>query len=123
MQINKVLSDMETLSKHVLYVANSCNTLHQKYTKTCGLNEIKDNSMEKIMVHLYNMLSNIGKNIKEHMGVIKEFSNEYIQSSIRSWEEFLLHDKRYQREFENYLAFKSELIRKKERYFNDVTKW
>jgi len=37
-QINKVLSDMETLSKHVLYVSNSCGTLHQKYTKICGLN-------------------------------------------------------------------------------------
>jgi len=69
------------------------------------------------------MLSNIGKNIKEHMSVIKEFSDDYIQSSIRSWEEFLLHDKRYQREMENYLTFKTDLLRKKERCFSDVTKW
>jgi hypothetical protein len=69
--------------------------------------------MENIMVLLYNMLSNIGKNIKDHMTVIKEFSDEYVHSSIRSWEEFLLHDKRYQKEFDAYLNFKSELGRKK----------
>jgi hypothetical protein len=104
---------METLSKHVLYVSNSCGALHQKYTKICGLNEISSNGMENIMVLLYNMLSNIGKNIKDHMTVIKEFSDEYVHSSIRSWEEFLLHDKRYQKEFDAYLNFKSELVRKK----------
>jgi len=54
-----------------LYVSNSCGTLHQKYTKICGLNDIKNNNMETIMICLYNMLSNIGKNIKDHMTVIK----------------------------------------------------
>ena len=91
--------------------------------KICGLNEIKSNGMENIMVLLYNMLSNVGKNIKDHMAVIKGFSDEYIHSSIRSWEEFLLHDKRYQKEFDTYLNFKSELVKKKERYINDVSKW
>ena len=43
------------------------------------------------------MLSNIGKNIKEHIGVIKEFSDEFVRNNIKSWEEFILHDKRYQR--------------------------
>lgn len=62
---------METLSKHVLYVSNSCATLHQKYTKICGLNEIKDSNMDNLMIYLYNMLSNVGKNVKEHMSVIK----------------------------------------------------
>lgn len=37
-------------------------------------------------IYLYNMLSNIGKNIKEHIGVIKEFSDEFIKSNIKSWE-------------------------------------
>lgn len=60
--------------------------LHQKYTKICGLNEIKDSSMENLMIYLYNMLSNIGKNIKEHMGVIKEFSDEFVKNNIKSWE-------------------------------------
>jgi hypothetical protein len=65
--------------------------------KICGLNEINSNGMENIMVLLYNMLSNVGNNIKQHMLVIKEFSNQYVHSSIRAWEEFLLHDKRYQK--------------------------
>jgi len=65
------MSDMETLSKHVLYVSNSCGVLHQKYTKICGLNEIKDNSMEAIMIYLNNMFSSIGKNIKEQINFVQ----------------------------------------------------
>lgn len=53
--------------------------------KICGLNDIKDSTMDIIMSCLNNMLSNIGKSIKDQMGLIKEFSDDYIQYSIRSW--------------------------------------
>ena len=81
----------------MLYISNSCGTLHQKYMKISGLNDIKDSTMDIIMSCLNNMLSNIGKSIKDQMGLIKEFSDDYIQYSIRSWEEYLLHDKKYQK--------------------------
>jgi hypothetical protein len=53
--------------------------------------------MDTIMIYLNNLFASVGKNIKEQMDLIKQFSDEFIQSDIRSWEEFLLHDKRYQR--------------------------
>lgn len=65
--------------------------------KISGLNDIKDSTMDIIMSCLNNMLSNIGKSIKDQMALIKEFSDDYIQYSIRSWEEYLLHDKKYQK--------------------------
>lgn len=54
---------------------------------------------------------------------IKDFSNLFVRPAENDWNQFVVHDKRQQAETINYLNFKLALLKKKEKYIGDITKW
>ena len=65
------------------------------------------------MIYLNNLFTSVGNQAKKNMLMLKELGDEFLKYIHAEWTEFLLHDKKYQMELNNFLTQKSNLIKKK----------
>jgi hypothetical protein len=76
-----------------------------------------------ILLALNGTSSIILKNVRLHTKALYEFSESFIKTSTKDWNEFLVFDRRHSNEFKSYLSAKENLIRRKEKYLSDPLKW
>lgn len=57
------------------------------------------------------------------MKAFNDLTEGFSRDLSRDWTEFLNHDSKVQKEQKKYLYEKDALLRKKDRYANDITKW
>ena len=72
---------------------------------------------------LNNTLALITENIQRHTHAIKKFSKNFVGRACVNWEEMVIHSKRVAAEMKNYLSFKENLQRRKEKYYDLPVKW
>ncbi len=113
---------METLSKHVHYVSNSFAELHEIYSKFSDRGNTND-KQSYIFVCLNNIFNDLGKSLKEQIGLIKELSRNLIQRNSSCWKELVTQDRKIKREMDKYMTCKTSLMKKKQRNLQDVSKW
>lgn len=79
--------------------------------------------MGSILAFLNNLFTNVGNQFKKQITILRETVDDFIKFSQTEWSQFLLHQKKYSMEMNNYLNFKLNLLRKKEKNFHDVNTW
>ena len=57
------------------------------------------------------------------MVMLKELSEDFVKYAHFEWIQFQTHEKKYNNEMNNYLTQKYNLLKKKERNLNDMSKW
>lgn len=63
------------------------------------------------------------KNLRLNAKALFDFNESYIKNAVKDWNEFLTFDRRHQGEFKTYLNNKENLLRRKEKFYTEPTKW
>lgn len=63
------------------------------------------------------------KNLRLNAKALFDFNEGYIKNAVKDWNEFLTFDRRHQGEFKTYLNNKENLLRRKEKFYTEPTKW
>lgn len=79
--------------------------------------------MPTIFLSFGNITSNLYKNLDRHSKAFNDLTEAFTRDVSRDWSEFITQDAKIQKEHKRYLYEKDALLRKKERYASDITKW